>query len=94
MLWAMSDAIFGAYPNQDYTIYTSIFYRIVIAKLVCTITLHFMLYIHVARSLSIMKYMINHQDKFTDFFIPFMCTITAVLISIVSEILNVYMLAY
>ena len=94
MLWGMSDAIFSEYTNVDYKIYTSIFYRLVLAKLVCCFALHFMLSIHISRGLDVMKYMINHSENFTDFFIPFTCTTISVMISIYSNNLNIQMLTY
>lgn len=71
----MTDAAFGPFQNNDYSLYVSHFFRVVLAKFVCCVALHFTIYPHLWRSLKVMKYLINHSDKFTNFIIPFLCSL-------------------
>ena len=94
MLFGMTEAVVGAENTKDYTLYISQFFRVVLAKFVCSVALHFMLYPHLDRSLKVMKYVINHPDKFTNFIMPCLCCSLCVFITMWAEIVNVYLLCY
>ena len=91
MLWGMYDAIFGQFNKKStvegtdygfYDLYVTWYFRVVLAKFVCAVALHFMLYPHTARSMGVMKFMINHHDHFTNFWIPFSCVIACNIVNI------------
>jgi hypothetical protein len=94
MLYGISDAVFGPLKGKDYGLYVSKYFRLVLAKFVCSVSLHFMLYPHMARSMAIMKFMINHPHKFTNVIIPFFCTAVFHFINLSSQSINIYLLCY
>ena len=95
MLYGMKDAMFSQYfHNKSYMVEASPFFRLILVKFVCSMALHFTLYIHIHRGMNVTKFVVNHPERFKHVEIVYLCCFINVMVSIVSEILNVYMLAY
>ena len=60
MLYGMTDACFSSDVNIDYKLYVSKYLRVVLAKFVCAVALHFSIYPHLGRSLNVMKVVVNN----------------------------------
>ena len=74
------------YPNQQFAV--------VVAKFVCSTALHLMLFPHVERSMSHMKYTNNHPKKFTIPNIAFGIALSSFIVNVLAEFINLYLLTY
>ena len=70
------------------------YYTLILAKFIASCALHLMLYPEVARSMALMKYTLNHAERFTDPNVAFMIAFVTHNINIMAEILNLYQLLY
>lgn len=61
-------------------------------KIICSAALHMWLYPHVIRGMQLMKYINNHQNDFEFAFIPFTITYVNMIIILLAEVLNIYLL--
>lgn len=80
--------------HQDYNVYITKYFSVVLVKFICSSALHLWLYPHVSRSMDWMKYINNHPDLFDKQFIPLLVAFNQIMINIAAEILNLYMLLY
>ena len=80
--------------NPTYALYVSTEHVLLLVKVICSAALHLMLYPEIAQSMQIMKYITNHPENFQHQYIVFSIALTAHLINILAEILNIYMLIY
>jgi len=86
---------YSIYNEGDaYALTVTKIYVLVLVKIVCSQALHLWLYPHIYRSMSWMKYINNHEDLFDKARIPFMIAFTQMIVNILAEMLNIYMLAY
>jgi len=85
-----------AIANQhiDYDLYVNPYYSLILVKFVSSCALHMMLYPFVGRSMSLMKYVLNHYDDFTHPDIAMLIPFIDLNLNIAAEFLNLFMLLY
>ena len=89
---AMLSAIING--HTDYAVYATRHYSVVFVKFLAASALHLMLYPEVARSMELMKYILNHNEHFTNPNVAFAIAFTAHHVNILAEVLNLYILLY
>ena len=77
-----------------YKIFASYKFEVLLAKLLCSCALHLCLFPHIKRTRLLMKYIINHPEKFTHSHIAFHIAHDSYCINVMVELINIYMLAY
>ena len=80
--------------HQDFQLYASQHYTLLLVKFFASCALHLMLYPEVSRSMELMKYILNHYEKFTNPNAAISIAFTAHHINIMAEMLNMYILLY
>jgi hypothetical protein len=92
MIFTISFDVF--YANESYALHPNAEFQVVIAKFICSSALHMMLCPHVGRSMTMMKYVNNHDKEFTNPKIVFLMTYASFWVNIFAEVINIYMLTY
>ena len=80
--------------DPSYKIYVTSEHALLLVKVICTAALHLMLFPEIAQSMTVMKYIINHQSEFTCPNVAFSIIFVAFFINILAELMNIYMLLY
>lgn len=80
--------------HGDYTLYATEYYTVLVIKFLSSCALHLMLYPEVARTMKMMKFILNHEEQFTNPNLAFLISFTAHHINLFAEFLNVYMLLF
>jgi len=80
--------------DEEYIIYANSEYSVLLAKFYSSCALHLMLYPEIARSMQLMKYIVNHQEKFTNPFIAFLIAFISLINNSGTEIINIALLLY
>ena len=80
--------------DDAYKIYVTREHALLLVKVICTAALHLMLFPEIAQSMTVMKYIINHQGEFTNPHVAFFISFVANSINILAELMNIYMLLY
>ena len=89
----MLASFFGFGPD-DYAIHPSPDYSVLLAKFFSSSALHLMLYPEVARTMQLLKYIVNHQDKFANPGIAFLVAFTSLTLNLATELVNIALLLY
>ena len=92
--FGMIGCIMVALLDEQYDLHPNTEFSIVLAKFICSCALHLFLSPHVERSMTFMKFVINHSEYFTDKNVVFCIALSSFWINILAEVINLYMLAY
>lgn len=88
MIYSMYTAI--SYGHVDYRLYAGAWSTILFAKFVASCALHLMIYPYIARAMSLMKYVLNHEDEFTHPKVAFLVCFVSHNINLMIEALNLF----
>ena len=87
--------MFISFISDDaYIIYANTEYSVLLAKFFSSCALHLMLYPEIARSMQLMKYIVNHQEKFTNPLIAFLVAFISLILNVMTEWINIGLLLY
>jgi len=78
------------YDHQDYTWRAGAWYTILFVKFVSACGLHIMIYPAIGRTMTLMKYVMNHEDRFTHPMFAFVLLLWALFILFLIEALNIF----
>lgn len=80
--------------SNAYALTANNYFGLILVKFVSSMALHMMLFPFVNRSLTMMKYALNHEKEFTHPVLATLVPFVDLNINIIAEVLNLYMLLY